>query len=143
MYTSTKKVETITPSIDTTPPVETPQTTPHPDDESTTDEKSENIYHDKYFTVTLYLSVVSIYFFTISSYLLLNDDDEQTDYFGSIFMVLSMCILCLSFIMSIVSLSVDSLHTEQLVLMILYVVNFPLSIVFVWKLYEKTFANDD
>lgn len=128
MYTSTKKVETITPSIETTPPVESPlplETTPPPDDESTTDEKSENIYHDKYFTVTVYLNAVSIYLFTIACTFFAYEDETV----GSVFSILCTCLLIVASIMSFISLCVDSLHTKQLVLMILSVVPFPLYII--------------
>lgn len=127
MYTSSKKVETTTSSIDTTPPVESPlplETTPPPDDESTTDEKSENIYDDKYFTVTVYLNAVSIYLFTIACTFFAYDADTV----GSVFMILCICLLIVCSIMSIISLCVDSLHTKQLVLMILSVVPFPVYI---------------
>lgn len=131
MYTSTKKVETITPSIETTPPVESPlplETTPPPDDESTTDEKSENIYHDKYFTVTVYLNAVSIYLFTIAcTFFAYDAEDAET--VGSVFSILCTCLLIVASIMSFISLCVDSLHTKQLVLMILSVVPFPLYII--------------
>ena len=136
MYTSSKKVETTTSSIDTTPPVESPlplETTPPPDDESTTDEKSENIYDDKYFTVTVYLNALSIYFLTIACIFFAYDADEV----GSVFGILCICLLIVGSIMSIISLCVDSLHTKQLVLMILSVVAFPLYITIIVTFIKK------
>ena len=130
--------------IETTPPVErTPEmvTLPPSDtDEDTdedTDDNTEIIYDDNYYRAAIYLFYCLWVFFIASAfscsfYLKAYGKDANLKYWDQItfpmgFMMIWLSIL--SFALAVVSLSVDTLHGYQKILMILFTLFIPITMI--------------
>ena len=131
-------------TIETTPPVErTPEmvTLPPSDTDEDTDEDTDDntdiIYDDKYYTIATYLFYCFWFFsialtFSFSFYLKAYGKDANLEYWNQITFPMGFIMIwlsILSFAFAVVSLSVDTLHGYQKILMILFTLFIPISMI--------------
>ena len=131
-------------TIEITPPVEiTPEmvTLPPSDTDEYTDDNTEKIYDDNYYRAAIYLFYCSWCFSAACLFLVIcyegahnPQDDPQVDDGNLIKTALFMLFIIfwlsiLSFAFAVVSLSVDTLHGNQKILMILFTLFIPISMI--------------
>ena len=124
-------------TIEITPPVErTPEmvTLPPSDTDEDTDDNTEKIYDDNYYTAANYLFYCFWCFFTsLLVFVIVFDPNKvkkenyEKTAFPMIFIMIWLFIL--SFAFAVVSLSVDTLHGYQKILMILFTLFIPISMI--------------
>ena len=119
-------------TIETTPPVERTTemvTLPPSDTDEDTDDNTEKIYHDKYYTIATYIFV----FFIICMVTLFiplkyqNNDNEKTRFFFWVSLLLQATYVTLS----IISIVNDTLYVNQYVILSFYL----LSVLPVWYIF--------
>ena len=124
-------------TIEITPPVERTTemvTLPPSDTDDDTDDSTEKIYDDNYYTAAIYhfycfwcFLVALILFVTVFD----RDEVKKENYRKTLFPVafIMIWLFTLSFVFAVVSLSVDTLHGYQKILMILFTLFIPISMI--------------